>query len=138
VRILEIDSRIVRKTTYTLILTLLLVCGSSINSIAQSKQSTKKIDSLERVISQGMADTARINAFTELSDLYAFKDFTKSIQYSTSAIELAEKTKNYKLKLRAAQKLAVNYYYKGDYTNALKIRIRCTCRQPYQARIVFR
>jgi signal transduction histidine kinase len=99
---------------------LLLVCGSSIYSIAQSKQSTKKIDSLEQVISQGMADTARIKAFTELGDLYAFKDFTKSFQYSTSAIELAEKTKNYKLKLRAAQKLAVNYYYKGDYTNALK------------------
>jgi hypothetical protein len=55
-----------------------------------------------------------------LGDLYAFKDFTKSFQYSTSAIELAEKTKNYKLKLRAAQKLGVNYYYKGDYTNALK------------------
>lgn len=96
---------------------LLLVCGNSINSIAQSN---RKIDSLERVIAQGVADTTRIKAFIELGDLYAFKDFEKSFQYSTNAIDLAEKTKNYKQKLRAAQKLAVNYYYKGDYTNALK------------------
>jgi tetratricopeptide (TPR) repeat protein len=116
VRILEIDSRIVRKRTY-LFLTLLLISGSSINLIAQSNH---KIDSLERVISQGIADTTRIKAFTELGDLYAFKDFSKSLKYSLSAIELAEKTEQYKLKLRAAQKLAINYYYKGDYTNALK------------------
>lgn len=104
-----------RKTTYILILTLFL--SSTVNSIAQSKRA---IDSLERVISQGIPDTARINALISLSDLYAFKDFTKSIQYSTGAIELAEKTKNHKLKVRAAQRLGVNYYYKGDYTNALK------------------
>lgn len=116
-RILEIDNRIVRKRAYTLILTLLLVSGSSIHLIAQSN---RKIDSLEHVLSQVIADTIRIKASIELGDLYAFKDFEKSFQYSTRAIELAEKTKNYKLKLRAAQKLAVNYYYKGDYTNALK------------------
>lgn len=95
----------------------MLLLSSTITSIAQSK---REIDSLERVISQGIPDTARINALISLSDLYAFKDFTKSIQYSTSAIELAEKTKNHKLKVRAAQRLGVNYYYKGDYTNALK------------------
>ncbi len=106
-----------RKRAYTLILTLLLVSGSSIHLIAQSN---RKIDSLEHVLSQVIADTIRIKASIELGDLYAFKDFEKSFQYSTRAIELAEKTKNYKLKLRAAQKLAVNYYYKGDYTNALK------------------
>jgi len=115
VRILEIDNRIVRKTTY--ILSVVLLLSSTITSIAQSK---REIDSLERVISQGIPDTSRINALISLSDLYAFKDFTKSIQYSTGAIELAEKTKNHKLKVRAAQRLGVNYYYKGDYTNALK------------------
>lgn len=116
-RILEIDSRIVRKRDYILILTLLLLSGSSINSVAQSKP---EIDSLEQVISQGIEDTTRIKAFTRLGDLYAFTDFTKSLAYSTSAIDLADKTKNYKLKQRAAQRLALNYYYKGDYTNALK------------------
>ena len=115
-RILEIDSRIVRKTTYILIIMLLMV-SSTINSIAQSK---REIDSLERVISQGIPDTVRINALIQLGDLYAFRDFSKSLQYSTGAIELAERTGKHRLKQRAAQKLAVNYYYKGDYTNALK------------------
>lgn len=106
-----------RKRNYILIVTLLLIVGRSITSIAQS---SREIDSLENIISQAIADTTRIKAFTKLGDLYAFKDFTKSLQYSTSAIELADKTKHYKLKQRAAQKLALNYYYKGDYTNALK------------------
>jgi tetratricopeptide (TPR) repeat protein len=122
----------VRKTTYILILTLFL--SSTVNSIAQSKRA---IDSLERVISQGIPDTARINALISLSDLYAFKDFTKSIQYSTGAIELAEKTKNHKLKVRAAQRLGVNYYYKGDYTNALKYE-SVALQGQYQARIALR
>ncbi len=95
----------------------MLISGSSINSIAQSN---KEIDSLEQVISQGIADTTRVNAFIRLADLYAFKDFAKSLQYSTSAIEIAEKNKNYQLKQRAAQRLAQNYSYKGDYPNALK------------------
>lgn len=104
------------KRVYIVILVLLL-SGSSINCIAQSK---RKIDSLEHVISQAIADTARIQALSELADLYAFTDFEKSIQYANRAIEFAEKTKHPKLKMRAAQRLAVNYYYKGDYTNALK------------------
>lgn len=94
-----------------------MLVGGVINSVAQS---TREIDSLERVTTQEIADTSRIQAFIVLGDLYAFKDFTKSLQYSLRAIELAEKTKDHKLKQRAAQKLAINYYYKGDYTNALK------------------
>lgn len=116
-RILEIVNCIVRKSNYILIIALLLTSGAAVNSIAQSKPA---IDSLENLITQGIADTTRINAFIALGDVYAFHDFAKSLQYSTRAIELAEKTKNYRLKQRAAQKLAVNYYYKGDYTNALK------------------
>lgn len=114
---MEIVHRIVRKRAPISILSLLFVIGCFINSSAQSK---REIDSLERVVSQGIADTTRIKAFARLGDLYAFKDFTKSLTYSTSAIELAEKTKNFKLKQRAAQRLALNYSYKGDYPNALK------------------
>lgn len=116
VRILEINSRIVRKRNYILIITLLL-SSSSIHSIAQT---THEIDSLKRVLSQGVADTLHIETCIRLGDLYTFTDFSKSLQYSTDAINLADKIKNHRLKQRAAQKLALNYYYKGDYTNALK------------------
>jgi signal transduction histidine kinase/Tfp pilus assembly protein PilF len=98
-------------------MTALLMGGSFITSTAQSN---KEIDSLETAIAQGIADTTRVNALIKLADLYAFKDFPKSLQYSTNAMELAEKIKNYKQRQRATQKLALNYYYKGDYTNALK------------------
>jgi signal transduction histidine kinase len=117
VRILEIDSRIVRNRNFILIITALLIGSSFINSTAQS---TNEIDSLETAIAQGIPDTTRVNALTKLADLYAFKDFTKSFTYYTNAMELADKIKNFRQKQRAAQKLAINYYYKGDYTNALK------------------
>lgn len=106
-----------KKRTLIPILALLLLAGSFTTSKAQN---SRKIDSLEVVISQGLPDTTRIKAFMQLSDLYAFKDLAKSITYTTSAIELADKIKDYRLKQRAAQRLAINYYYKGDYTNALK------------------
>ena len=117
VRILEIVHCIVRKLFFIPGFTLLLICGSLAPSIAQNG---RKIDSLETVISQGIPDTTRVNAFIDLSDLYAFKDFSKSLTYTTKAIELTEKIKAYQLKQRAAQRLALNYYYKGDFTNALK------------------
>lgn len=116
-RILEIDNCIVKKGNFIFIIVLLLVCGNCLYSAAQS---TREIDSLENLLSKGAADTTQIQAYMALGDLYAFKDFSKSLQYSTSAIDLAEKTRNYKLKQRAAQRLAINYYYKGDYNNALK------------------
>lgn len=116
-RILEIVHCIVRKLFFIPGFTLLLICGSLAPSIAQNG---RKIDSLESVISQGIPDTTRVNAFIDLSDLYAFKDFSKSLTYTTKAIELTEKIKAYQLKQRAAQRLALNYYYKGDFTNALK------------------
>lgn len=106
-----------KKINFILFITFLLIGISSISSIAQSD---KKIDSLEHVIAQGIPDTTRIKAFIALGDLYAFKDFNQSLKYATSAIELSEKEKNYKLKRNAAQKLAVIYYYRGDYANALK------------------
>jgi signal transduction histidine kinase/Tfp pilus assembly protein PilF len=83
-------------------------------------QSTKEIDSLENTLSKAIADTSRIKTLIKLSDLYAFRAFNKSIELSSQAIELADRIKNYKLKHRATQRLAINYYYKGDYTNALK------------------
>lgn len=116
-RILEIVHRIVRKIFLIPGFALLLICGSVTHSAAQNG---REIDSLEVVISQGIPDTTRIKAFVQLSDLYAFKDFSKSLTYSTKAIELSEKIEDYRLKQRAAQRLALNYYYKGDYTNAVK------------------
>jgi signal transduction histidine kinase/Tfp pilus assembly protein PilF len=107
----------VRNRNLILFITALLIGSSFITSTAQSN---KEIDSLETAIAQGIADTTRVNALIRLADLYAFKDFPKSLQYSTNAMELAEKIKNHKQRQRAAQKLAINYYYKGDYTNALK------------------
>lgn len=95
----------------------MLLTGSVITASAQSNQ---QIDSLEKVLSQAIADTSRVKTLITLGDLYAFKDFNKSIKFSTDAITLAETIKNPKLKQLAARKLALNYYYKGDYTNALK------------------
>lgn len=105
------------KKFYSILVSLLLVIGSQTHLIAQSN---RKIDSLETVILRGTADTTRIDALTQLSDLYAFSDFSKSIAYTSKAIELADKIKDYARKQRAAQKLALNYYFKGDFINALK------------------
>lgn len=106
-----------RNRKLLLFITALLIGSCFVTSTAQSN---KDIDSLETAIAQGIADTTRVNALIKLADLYAFKDFPKSLQYSTNAMGLAEKIKNHKQRQRAAQKLALNYYYKGDYTNALK------------------
>lgn len=106
-----------RNRNYLLILIVLLLSGWA---ITVSAQSGREIDSLEKVIHEAIADTSRVKALVKLGDLYAFKDFSKSIKFSTDAITLAEAIKNPKLKQLAARKLALNYYYKGDYTNALK------------------
>ena len=106
-----------RKRSLILFLAVLLVSSAVISASAQSN---REIDSLEKVITQAIADTARVKALIQLGDLYAFKDFSKSVAFSNDAIALAEKIKNLKFKQQAARKLAVNYYYKGDYTNALK------------------
>lgn len=95
----------------------MLLVGSVSTAHAQSN---RQIDSLEKAITQAIADTSRVKALMKLADLYAFKDFNKSVKFSTDAITLAETIKDPKLKQQAARKLALNYYYKGDYTNALK------------------
>ena len=78
------------------------------------------IDSLENLLSKDIPDTTRVNVLVDLSEVYTFIDFQKGLQYSQEAYELTNKLNSNALKYRAAQKLASNYSFEGDYTSALK------------------
>ena len=93
----------------------------SLGGISGYAQSADQlIDSLENLLSEDIPDTTRVNVLVDLSEVYTFIDFQKGLQYSQEAYELTNKLNSNALKYRAAQKLASNYSFEGDYTSALK------------------
>jgi signal transduction histidine kinase/predicted negative regulator of RcsB-dependent stress response len=112
-RILEINSSLVRK--HTIIFTFLLL-----TAVTSGLCQTSQIDSLERKLSGNIPDSTRVATLIALADVYIFVDFEKSNEYAKEAVALSNKIKNFRLKYRANQQLALNYSLAGDYTSALK------------------
>lgn len=115
--ILEINSCIVSRIIFITTISTLLSLGG-ISCYGQS--ANQLIDSLENILSGDIHDTTRVKALINLSEAYTFINFQKSLQYSQDAFDISNNIKNNTLSYRAAQKLASNYSFEGDFTSALK------------------
>ncbi len=83
-------------------------------------QSLNPIDSLEKKLSEDLADTVRVSVLIRLADAHTFSNFPKSIQYAKQAQELSLQTGSFNLKYQANQQLGLSHSLEGDFTSALK------------------
>ncbi|MCK4359636.1 MAG: tetratricopeptide repeat protein [Candidatus Cloacimonetes bacterium] len=81
--------------------------------------STTKIDSLENVL-KTISGNEKVCLLNELSKEYLKISVEKSLEYSTQALELAEKLENNKEKANALSNLALGNYYLGNNNKALE------------------
>jgi len=77
------------------------------------------IDSLNKVINYG-SDTAVINAYIDLGEIYENKNYDSSLIYYNRAQEIAENTKNKYELTRIYIQIGALYKNKGKYTDAKK------------------
>ena len=93
----------------------LVTCG-----LAQA-QTPAGVDSLENVVrSSDLPDSVRLDALTQLSGMYQFVDFARSVKYSEEAIALAANTDLPLHKIKAYRNAALLYTISGDYSSALR------------------
>ena len=89
----------------------------SLATIAWSQDA--RIDSLRNVISKSKTDSVTVNGLIELSGLYLSIDFNKAIAYAKQARTIAEKTGFQKGLGFAHKAIALAYYNKSNYPEAL-------------------
>lgn len=121
-RILEANTRFVKRINYISIVLILLLSHAFVWTFGQSNS---RIDSLENELSKNIHDSLRVRVLVVLADAYTFTDFQKSVQYAKDAVTLATTQNNQRLKYQANQRLALNYSLEGDYTSALKYETVC-------------
>lgn len=80
---------------------------------------TTKIDSLENAL-KTISNNEKICVLNKLSKEYLKISVEKSLEYSTQALQLAEKLKNNKEKADALSNLALGNYYLGNNNKALE------------------
>jgi signal transduction histidine kinase len=116
-RILESTIYMSRMLSLRVILTIMMLatCG-----LAQA-QTSAGVDSLENVVkSSDLSDSVRLDALTQLSGMYQFVDFARSVKYSEEAIALAANTDLPLHKVKAYRNAALLYTISGDYSSALR------------------
>jgi signal transduction histidine kinase len=79
-----------------------------------------KIDSLERVLTEKLPDTARVRTMVKLSREYQFVDYVRAKTYAEDALRLAESKNIIKSKIVAYENIGTIYSASGDHTSALK------------------
>jgi len=83
-------------------------------------QAQNKIDSLENVLKNDLADSSRIRILIQLSSLKQYVDFARSREYADEALALAEKLDDPVRKVLAYQNKALQLASSGDYSAALQ------------------
>lgn len=94
-------------------LTVILLLLINISVFAQNE----KIDSLENLLQQNQSDANQLEILGQLFIYY--KDSTKMIQYANQAIELAQKTSNFKTEAKIYRRLSAIYPNLNDTETAL-------------------
>ena len=77
-------------------------------------------DSLLTIISSSNVDTSKVKALLQLSDCYGDSNPNKAIEYLHKAYLISKKINNKKCIADVANQLGNNYYYLGDYDNAIR------------------
>lgn len=78
-------------------------------------------DSVEKLLRQsGLSDSVRLRAQIELTGLYQFVDFSRSISHAQTAAQLAEKIDEPWARAEGYRNLAYCYALTGDYSTALR------------------
>jgi serine phosphatase RsbU (regulator of sigma subunit)/Tfp pilus assembly protein PilF len=83
-------------------------------------QDTRKVDSLQKVVSSSLPDSIRTSALINLSFAYQGYDAKKAFDIGMQALQLAKKSGNKKSLASSYNNLGDLYWYKSDYTSASK------------------
>jgi len=92
----------------------------SINFFFSFSQDRIKIDSLEKILKATKEDTTRIKALIKLSQEYWYTQPDTAFLIAKEAYTLAKQDSYKKQMADAANSMAASFYFKGDYSNALK------------------
>lgn len=92
---------------------LILLCAGSAGAQAV-------VDSLESVLTEGIADTSRISVLISLSREYQYTNMNKSRELAENAVKIAETKDFKKQKIHAYQNIGALYSLSGDYSTALR------------------
>ena len=79
-----------------------------------------RIDSLEYVLKQDLADSSRVAVLINLSLEYQYTNINRSRELAENALKLAENKDLGKQKIRAYQNIGALYAIGGDYSTALR------------------
>ncbi|MBN4065999.1 tetratricopeptide repeat protein [Candidatus Amoebophilus asiaticus] len=101
-----------------LLLSLIICFLFSVNNVQASEQT--KIDSLKNIIETTKEDTTKIKALIILSHEYMYTQPDTAYLIAQEAYIEAEKGDFKKPMADAANSMAASFYFRGDYSNALK------------------
>ena len=88
-------------------------------------QNTRVVDSLENLIANTSSDSAKVNYYIAISNLYLNKNPIQSVDESRKAIVFAQKTNNKKLICQATLQFAISNYYIGQTDSCLLYLDNC-------------
>lgn len=84
-------------------------------------QNTNTLDSLSLELERAENDSVKIEIMLQLSTLFRSQDFKKSMEYSLSAMELAQSVQDERLLSKVLVNAGVSFFQKGLYDEAVRL-----------------